>query len=376
MAFKQVPISELSPGSFVVQVLQQSGDIAVKHAGWVRTASAVALLQKKGVQVVLIDPSKQLAAAISPITDNTEPAIAEAPADPILFADEMPRAERLIQQSQQVQSHVLDAAKHGKMIDLSLVHEVSAGISDSIARNQDVLLFLIRMAEQSDALLQHSINCAIYIAAFARHLNLPIDKVQALITAALLHDIGKASYAEPLQQADHLTISKTLKLLQKHPHLAGVVSLWIGQHCAHLDGSGHPKMSSLHIDHGSRMLAIVNNYEKLTSPQQGKFGPLTASRQLLQQSPQQLDSTLLQQFIKCIGIYPPGSVVKLSSGKLALVLENNVKKPLLPKVKLFYHSVHQHHIPVKVVDLAKQQDETIEACIDLKHYNLDIKNYL
>jgi hypothetical protein len=382
MTFKQVHISELLPGSFVVQVLQQSGKVTVKHAGWVRTPAAIELLRQKGVQVVLIDPSRQLSPTIEPyaydVTAETDAvdSSANSSADTILFADELPRAERLIQQSYQVQRLVLNSAKLNKKIDLSLVHEVSAGISDSIARNQDVLLFLLRMAEHSDALLQHSINCAIYIAAFARYLNLPVDKVQLLITTSLLHDIGKAVYPEPLQHADHLTIAHSLQLLQQHRQLNGVVSLWISQHCAHLDGSGHPRIFALHIDQGSRMLAIVNHYEKLTSPLQGQLIPLAASRQLLQQTPQQLDETLVHQFIKCIGVYPPGSVVKLTSGKLALVLENNATKPLLPKVKLFYHSAHQHHIQVKVLDLAKQQEEIIETGIDLKQYGLDIKHYL
>ena len=75
-------------------------------------------------------------------------------------------------------------------------------------------------------------------------------------------------------------------------------------------------------------------------------------------------------------MYPPGSVVKLSSGRLALVLENNPKKPVQPKVKVFYHSVHQHHIPAKMLDLARQQEEQIEGCVDLKKFGLDVRNYL
>lgn len=382
MTFKQVHISELLPGSFVVQVLQQSGDVAVKHAGWVKTAAAIDQLRQKGVQLVLIDPSQQLIETSQAAPRTTAPIPTPAattestPApDTILFADELPRAERILQQSQQVQRLVLDAAKLDKKIDLSQVHEVSAGISNSIARNPDVLLFLSRMAEHSDALLQHSINCAIYIAAFSRYLNLPSDRVQLLITTSLLHDVGKAIYSEPLQHADHLSIAHSLYLLKQHQQLNGVVSLWISQHCAYLDGSGHPNIKALHIDKGSRMLAIVNHYEKLTSPLQGQLIPVAASRQLLQQAPQQLDETLLQQFIKCIGVYPPGSVVKLTSGKLALVLENNAAKPLLPKVKLFYHSSHQHHIQVKVLDLAKQQEESIETAIDIKQYGLNINNY-
>ncbi|MDX1391265.1 MAG: DUF3391 domain-containing protein, partial [Rheinheimera sp.] len=351
MAYQQVSIAELQPGSYVVQVLQQTGEIIVKHAGWVRTSDAVALLRRKGVQVVLIDPDKQLPQAKVEAQTAAEPRPSETTTR-IAFSDEWPRAERTLLQTSKVQRHILDAVRHDSTVDLTLVHEVSAGLAESISRNQDVLLCLTRIAEQSDSLLQHSISCAVYMAAFARYLNLPPHKVQALITAALLHDIGKALNPDYLDEADDMAIPLSLNALQKTANLAGEISLWISQHCAHLDGSGSPKISAGQIEKGSRMLAIVNSYEKLTSPQTSKLGPLAASRLLLERTPHKLDEELLQLFIKCIGIYPPGSVVKLSSGKLALVLENNPKKPLLPKVKVFYHSVHQHHIPARVLDLS------------------------
>lgn len=378
MPYQEVRIADLQPGSYVVQVLQQSGEVIVKHAGWVRSAQTVDVLRRKGVQVVLIDPAKTLKPEpVENLTDGASQTIRsdETPARSI-FSDEWPKAERALLNTQKVQRQLLDAVRQQQQIDLTLVYEVSAGLAESISRNQDVLLCLIRIAEQSDSLLQHSINCAVYMAAFARYLNLPSHKVQALITAALLHDIGKAINPDLLQAEDHKAIPASLNALQKTANLAGEVSLWISQHCAHLDGSGSPKISAGQIEKASRMLAIVNRYEKLTSPQTSKLGPLAASRMLLERTPHKLDAELLQQFIKCIGIYPPGSVVKLSSGKLALVLENNAKKPLLPKVKVFYHSVHQHHIPPKVLDLARQQEEQIDSCVDLKKYGLDVHNYI
>lgn len=375
MAYEEVNIADLQPGSYVVQVLQQTGEVVVKHAGWVRTTQAVELLRRKGVQVLLIDPEKKLPAAkAGPVVETVSSE--EGQPAPALFTDEWPKAERVLLQTHKVQRQMLDAVRHNSNIDLTLVYEVSAGLAESISRNQDVLLCLNRIAEQSDSLLQHSISCAVYMAAFARYLNLPPHKVQSLITAALLHDIGKALNPDYLQAEDYTAIPASLNALQKTVNLAGEISLWISQHCAHLDGSGSPKISASQIEKGSRMLAIVNSYEKLTSAQSSKLGPLAASRLLLERAPHKLDAELLQLFIKCIGIYPPGSVVKLSSGKLALVLENSAKKPLLPKVKVFYHSVHQHHIPAKVLDLSRQQEEQIDSCVDLKKYGLDVRNYI
>jgi putative nucleotidyltransferase with HDIG domain len=375
MAYQEVNITHLQPGSYVVQVLQQTGEIVVKHAGWVRTSQAVDLLRHKGVQRVLIDPDKTLPQPKVELPAETAVSQADS-AVRSHFSDEWPKAERALLQTNKVQRQILDAVRHDSTIDLTLVHEVSAGLAESISRNQDVLLCLNRIAEQSDSLLQHSISCAVYMAAFSRYLNLPPHKVQALITAALLHDIGKALNPDYLEAEDYIAIPASLNALQKSANLAGEISLWISQHCAYLDGSGSPRISAGQIEKGSRMLAIVNSYEKLTSPQISKLGPLAASRLLLERTPHKLDEALLQLFIKCIGIYPPGSVVKLSSGKLALVLENNAKKPLLPKVKVFYHSVHQHHIPARVLDLSRQQEEQIDSCVELKKYGLDVRNYI
>lgn len=375
MSYQKVSIEQLQPGSYVVQVLEQSGELEIKHAGWVRTRQAIRALKDKGVRVVAIDPTKQL--PTTPLntkvttTEKSEPAAFRA-----IFADEQPRAERCLEQTKLTQQHILLAAAKEEPVDLTLIHEISAGLSDSVSRNPDVLLCLTRIANQSDQLLQHSINCAVYMAAFARFLNFPKHKITALITAALLHDVGKAQNPALLKQADAAAISTSLAVLQQSTILAGSISLWISQHCAYLDGTGSPAIKQQQIDNGSRMLAIVNLYEQLSSQQQGYSNPINVVKQLLAMTPDKLDNDYLQLFIKCIGIYPPGTVVKLTTGRLALVLENNIKKPTLPKVKVFYHSHHHHHIPTKVIDLSRQQEEQIETCVDLKTLNLVPQNYL
>lgn len=375
MSYQKVTIDQLQPGSYVIKVLEQTGELEIKHAGWVRTRQAIRSLRAQGVLAVAIDPTKQLSTATAPAKPATERE-PEPIAFRALFADEQPKAQRCIEQTQQVQKQVLQAAASGEPVDLSLVHEVSAGLSDAVSRNPDVLLCLGRIAAQSDALLRHSLNCALYMAAFARFLNLPKHKIQALITAALLHDVGKAQNPKLLQAEDAAAISTSLAVLQRSAALAGEVSLWISQHCACPDGSGEPTIRDAQLDNGSKMLAIVNRYEKLSAPEQGYVSPLAVARQLLALAPAKIDGDLLQLFIKCIGVYPPGTVVRLSTGRLALVLENNAKKPTLPKVKVFYHSTHHHHIPPRIVDLSRQGEEQVEACVDLNKYGLDVRNYL
>ncbi|HEY9040650.1 MAG TPA: DUF3391 domain-containing protein, partial [Rheinheimera sp.] len=108
MAYQEVHIADLQPGSYVVQVLQQTGDVIVKHAGWVRTSAAIEQLRRKGVQVVLTDPDKKL-------EETKTPSIAETISHDdeqttrALFSDEWPKAERALAQTQKVQRQMLDA---------------------------------------------------------------------------------------------------------------------------------------------------------------------------------------------------------------------------------------------------------------------------
>ena len=380
MALQEVSLQQLQPGDFVVRVSQQTGSVLIKEAGLVRSQKTIELLRKKGVLQVWIDPELADPSLRSPLSDDDQPAehssSDESKQPRTDFAAELPKAERTLQQLQRKQHRLLESCRRQDPIDLALVQEVSCGLADSVSRNQDVLLCLSRIAQSSDNLLQHAIHCAVYIAAFGHHLQLPKGQIQDLIMAALLHDLGKVTLGDDC--SDARAIPTSLKLLAEMQRLPAELTLWVAQHCAHMDGSGHPvglHGQQLHL--GSRILAIVNQYDKLSHPAEHKpVNPQLASKRLLEKTPHQLDNELTQRFIRCIGIYPPGSVVKLHSGKLGLVLENNPKKPTQPKVKIFYHSQHQHHLPMKVLDLAKHQEESIDYCIDLEQYGLQAANYL
>lgn len=377
MALQDVTVQQLQPGDFVVKVNRQTGDILIKEAGLIRNQKTIDTLGTKGVLSVCIDPNKAdlslRPASGKPQQSATKSTTSERT---IEFAEQLPKSTLLFQALVRKQSRLISSFRQSQPINLELVTEVSCGVADAVSHNQDVMLCLSRIAQSSDHLLQHAINCAVYMAAFGQQLHLPDNEVQDLITAALLHDMGKIKLGTDTSDAN--AIATGLQQLAPMQRLPTDISLWIAQHCAYLDGSGYPK--ELHGDQislGARMLAIVNHYDNLCHPLEKKTqNPQLASKKLLDKTPYQLDNELTQRFIRCIGIYPPGSVVLLHSGKLALVLENNHKTPTKPKVKVFYHSFHQHHLPPKVLDLAKQQEDSIEHCIDLDHFGLHAQNYL
>ncbi|WP_333796150.1 HD-GYP domain-containing protein [Rheinheimera sp.] len=368
MALQRVAIDELQLGSYVVAVTRQRGDIVVKDAGWVRSPEALALLKQKGVLEVAIDPAKQLPAAPAPTEATTEPKTTAAAKPPrISFEQEINKAELAFSAGTQSLQASFPKLLEQEELDFHELSSVSNRLLESTKRNSQALLFLQQVSQQNDALLQHSLSCACLMAAFAARLKLPAEQAQLYTLAALLHDSGALLLQQLYPNQPYLdsdATSYSIPMLQQQPDCPAELLQMIEEHCLSL-----AQQQSL----GGKMLAIVNSYSKLTAA--GK-NSLQAAASLKKAEGKTLDSELCAEFLQCVGLYSPGTVVRLKSGKLGLVLENHSVHPDKPKLKLFYHSLHRHHLPAKLLDLSKQSEEVIESCADLKKYQLELQHYL
>jgi hypothetical protein len=126
------------------------------------------------------------------------------------------------------------------------------------------------------------------------------------------------------------------------------------------------------------MIAIVDTYDAITATRVYKDGQtsIKALKILRKDSPSHFDTQLVTQFISAVGMYPPGTLVKLESQKLALVMENNPEKLTCPIVKVFYHARQRHYITPVTLDLAaKSCSDKIEAIVTPAEYNIDIQRF-
>ncbi len=366
MLLVRVPIEELQLGSYVVAVTRQRGDVVIKDVGWVRTAEVLAQLKQKGVLEVEIDPSKQWVAPQAPAVAEPKAAAVPKPIR-ISFEQEINKAELAYHANEHCLQQNLPKLLEQENLDFHELSSVSCRLLDSTKRNSQALLFLQQVTEVNDFLLQHSLSCACLMAAFAARLQLDAEQAQLFTLAALLHDSGALHLQQlfpkqPYQDED--AVSYSVSMLQQQPDCPPALLPLIEEHCLSL-----PQQQSL----GGKMLAIVNQYSKLTVAGNNS---VQAAALLNKAAGKTVDAALCAEFLLCIGLYSPGSVVKLKSGKLAIVLENHPQHPDKPKVKLFYHSVHRHHLPAKQLDLSKQNEEVIEACADLNKYQLKLQHYL
>jgi len=369
MPLQRVPIDELQLGSYVIAVTRQQGDVIVKDAGWVRSDEAIALLRQRGVLEVQIDTDKQL----PPPKPSPEPMSAAPPAakkaPKIVFEQEVSKAGLALQANLQSASVALPALVQHHPVDFAELNSVSARLLDSTKRNHQALLFLQQVGAQDDELLQHSVSCACLMAAFCAELHMAEPHASQLTLAALLHDVGAWQLKQlfPKQRIwDQDAADYSIPLLQHQPECPPLVLQVIAEHCLPLP---------LQHSQGGKMLAIVNAYSKLTAPKQ-KLSSAQAVAKLSQQAGKTLDLALVGNLIKCVGLYYPGSAVRLKSGRIGLVVENHPLHADKPRLKLIYHSVHRHHLAPKLVDLNKQTDDPIEGCADLNQFQLKLQDYL
>jgi hypothetical protein len=369
MPLQLVSIDNLQLGSYVIAVTRQQGDVIVKDAGWVRSDEAIALLRQRGVLEVQIDTDKQL----PPPKPSPEP-IAAAPAaakkaPKIRFEQEVNKAGLALQANVQSASVALPALVQHHPVDFVELNLVSARLLDSTRRNHQALLFLQQVGTQDDELLQHSISCACLMAAFCAELKMAEPEASMLTLAALLHDVGVLQLKQmfPQQQVhDHDAAAYSLPLLRHQPSCPPLLLQVIEEHCLNLVQQ---------LSQGGKMLAIVNSYSKLTA-QKHKLSSVQAAAKLKQQAGKQLDLALVGSFLRCVGLYYPGSAVRLQSGRIGLVLENHPLHADKPRIKLIYHSLHRHHLAAKLLDLSKQTDDPLEGCADLNQYQLQLQHYL
>jgi len=218
-----------------------------------------------------------------------------------------------------------------------------------------------------DRAAAHALNVTIVSLLIARTLGVSEAELMDLGIGALMHDVGKADVPERFRHAeegfnanelnayrDHVV--KGVALGQRMGLSAGALSV-LAQHHEHADGSGFPlKISGERITMASRVVALVNRYDNLCNPQARTLAltPHEAVSVLFAQGRQRFDATVLNAFIRMMGVYPAGSLVQLTDDRFAIVVGVNSSRPLKPRVL-----VHDAHVPrheALVLDLERCPD--------------------
>ncbi len=185
--------------------------------------------------------------------------------------------------------------------------------------------------------------------------------------SGLLHDLGKALMPMDVLNKPGKLTDEEFRIIKRHPeegHRAlleggtvGAVPLDVVlHHHEKVDGSGYPhRLTSEQISVFAKMGAVCDVYDAITSnrPYRAGWDPAESISKMTEWCNGHLDARIFQAFVKSIGIYPVGSLVRMASGRLAVVVEQSEKSLLTPRIKVMFSTKSITYIPPEVIDLAR-----------------------
>lgn len=310
---------------------------------------------------------RELAAAF-----DADPVVtAEAPPSPSPAQALQAAAELRDKALQRVQA-LFTEARMGRSIHLTGCAETVEDIIGSVDRYPGTLISLLRLKTQDEYTYLHSVAVCTLMVALGRTLRLPAATVRELGIAGLLHDIGKARIPLTVLHKPAKLSDEEFKLIKRHPEFGfsllrehGTVSTISLDVCLHhhekIDGSGYPgRQQGNQIDLYSRMAAVCDVYDAITSDRSYKtaWDPAESLARMASWNGH-FDRPIFLTFVKTLGIYPIGSIVKLRSGRTALVIRQNHKDLTKPVVKAFTTTLSIEALESEIIDLSSPDQEDV-----------------
>ena len=375
---KKIPVQKLTLGMH----LQAFCGAWLDHPFWrtkfvLTDPNDLVLILESSIKEVWIDASKGLDTNIDDTETIGETASAEEIPQPSPtdhekagFADEVVRAAKICAKGKEAVVSMFHEARMGKAIEAEAVAPLVEEISNSVMRNPGALISLARLKTADDYTFMHSVAVCALMIALARQLGLDEAQVRDAGMAGLLHDLGKAMIPlDVLNKPGKLT-DEEFDLVKTHP-AEGYKLLLDGSGisevtkdvCLHhhekIDGSGYPKgLNGDTLSLFAKMGAVCDVYDAITSnrPYKAGWDPAESIKRMAEWKGH-FDPLVFQAFVKSLGIYPIGSLVKLASGKLGVVIEQGEQSLLKPKVKVFFSTQSQAYIKPEVIDLARSAEK-------------------
>ncbi len=280
---------------------------------------------------------------------------------------ELERASKIFRESREVVADMFGEARMGGVRNLQGAGSVVNRIAESVARHSTAMIGLARLKNADDYTFMHSMAVSALMIALARTLELPEEQIHIAGMAGLLHDVGKAKIPLSVLNKPGNLNDEEWSTMRSHPE-RGVALLRdtggvlpevldaVLHHHEKVDGSGYPHgLGGTQITLLAKMAAVCDVYDAITSDRPYKPGwqPTIAVRKMTEWSDDHFDNSIFKAFVRTVGIYPIGSLVRLKSQRLAVVVDHDPAHLLQPTVKAFFSLRSKMHIEPILIKLDK-----------------------
>ena len=387
---KKVAVNQLTVGMFVHGFEENW----LKHPFWrnkfvIENPSRLREIQQCGITHCLIDISKGPDVPAQRPRDtaaNDSAAVEPRPApkrERVPLSEELQEVARLRARSGEAMRRLFTDVRLGNAIEPSVCAPLVDDVMESINRHPDALLSLVRLKTADEYTYMHSVAVCALMVALGRQLGLNDEQCHEAGMAGMLHDLGKAAMPQEVLNKPGKLTPEEFDIIKQHAMrgyemlVAGAnVSAGVLDVCRHhherWDGTGYPDgLAGERISLLARMGAVCDVYDAVTSDRPYKAGwdPAHSLSQMATWRGH-FDTTVFQSFVKSVGIYPTGSLVRMCSGRLAVVLEQNTAALTKPRVKIFFSTKAGLPLEHQVLDLSSPHtNDQIEARESPENWN-------
>lgn len=376
---KKVKVEQLKPGMYIDDL----------NAPWmnhsffgnslkVKNEKTIEKIKENGIKEVYIDTKIGLDVSDAPTREEVEKKIekkirkiAEQKIDliqPVTVYEEINHAKKVKKTATKTVEKVMTDVMVGKEIEKDRVEDLVNDITTSVFRNQDALMGMGKMKKVDEYLFNHSMSVCVLMTSFAKQLGFDTETIRQVSMGAMLHDVGTAQVSakirnktSKLTKGEYTEIQEHVELgheiLKKTDGISDVSIITAYQHHERLNGSGYPKgLKGDEISIYGQAIAIVDVYDALTSKRVYKrqITPTEALKILFEWEGDHFNGELIQQFIRCIGVYPVGTLVRLESGLLGVVVNHGEDSLLKPIVRIVYDTKKDIRIVIPYdIDLSR-----------------------
>ncbi|WP_374590746.1 HD-GYP domain-containing protein [Aquabacterium sp.] len=300
--------------------------------------------------------------------------------------EELRVARKLVREARTAVQSAMKEARTGKISGLPQIHGLAENMVESASRNAGALLSLVGLKEKDDYTFMHCVAVGTFMIALGKQLGMSDDELVDAGTAGLLHDVGKCLVPlDVLNKPGRLTAVE-FDLIREHPsrgyrmlrdagYQDSVALEVVLHHHERLDGKGYPdQLKGDEVTRLARMGAVVDVYDAMGSDRCYRKAdpPTSVLKLLLSECGSHFDPVIVHSFIKAVGIYPNGSLVRLHSGRLAVVMEQHPEQALMPKVRVFYSTKSKMPVPTLDLDLSVERGDPIVGYEDPYEWGFDL----